>query len=166
MPAVQCPFPNCEYTTPDLDATIVAQLLATHSMTHSTAPAAKLEQVKRPTISVAGSSEDWQYFQSRWKEYVGATKVTGKDKVIQLLECCDETLRKDLTRTAGGSLAEKDETVVMAAIKKLAVREENTMVARVALHNMKQDRDEPVRGFEARIRGQAAVCKFVINCSN
>jgi hypothetical protein len=32
-----------------------------------------------------------------------------------------------------------------AAINKLAVREENTMVARVTLHNMRQDRDEPVR---------------------
>ena len=52
----------------------------------------------------------------------------------------------------------------MAAIKKLAVREENTMVARVALHNMRQDRDETVRSFGARIRGQASVCKFLIKC--
>ena len=52
----------------------------------------------------------------------------------------------------------------MAAIKKLAVREENTMVARVALHNMRQDRDETVRSFGARLRGQASVCKFLIKC--
>ena len=70
-----------------------------------------------------------------------ATNVTGKDKVIQLLECCDEQLCKDLTRNAGGSLTDKSATEVMEAIKKLAVREENTMVARAQLNNMDQDWD-------------------------
>ena len=36
------------------------------------------------------------------------------------------------------------------------------MVARVTLHNMRQDTDEPVRGFGARLRGQADVCKFLL----
>lgn len=45
-------------------------------------------------------------------------------------------------------------------MKALAVREENAMVARVTLHNMRQDRDEPVRAFGARLRGQASVCKY------
>ena len=73
-------------------------------------------------------------------------------------------LRKDLTRSAGGSLTGKTAEEVMAAIKKLAVRNENTMVARVKLHNMRQDRDEPVRSFCARLQGQASVCKYVITC--
>ena len=53
---------------------------------------------------------------------------------------------------------------VMASIKNLAVREENTMVARVQLHNVRQDRDETIRSFSARLRGQASVCKFLIKC--
>lgn len=66
-----------------------------------------------------------------------ATKVTpGEDNVVQLLECWDEQLRKDLTRNAGGSLTIKTVDEVMAAINKLAVREENTMVARVQLQNI------------------------------
>ena len=48
--------------------------------------------------------------------------------MIQLLECCDENLRKDITRNAGGSLANKTMDQVLEAIKKLAVREENAMV--------------------------------------
>ena len=71
---------------------------------------------------------------SRWKDYVKATKLTGTDRVTQLFECCDEQLRKDLTRTAGGTLTGKAEDDI-AAIRSLAVREENAMVARVALHN-------------------------------
>ena len=44
---------------------------------------------------------------------------------MQLLECCSEPLRKDLTRAAGGTLTNKTEAQVLAAIKTLAVREEN-----------------------------------------
>ena len=93
------------------------------------------------------------------------TKLTGTDKVIQLLECCDEQLQKDLTQTAGGTLTGKTETEVLEAIRNLAVREENAMVARETLHNMRQDRDESVLAFGAQLRGQAGVCKFITECT-
>ena len=115
------------------------------------------------TISAGGTSEEWTYFTSRWTDYKTATKVSGQDVVIQLLECCEESLRKDLTRNNGGSLTGKTEEAVLAAIKQLAVREENVMVSRV---NMHQDRDEPVRHFAACLRGQATVCKFITKCPN
>ena len=118
MPAVGCPIAGCDYTTEDLDPAIVAALITAHSAIHAPGHAAKVEKVKRPTIVAAGSSEEWAYFESRWSEYVDATKVTGRDKVVQLLECCDEPLRKDLTRSTGGGLSNKPIEVVMAAIKK------------------------------------------------
>lgn len=170
MPVVNCPIDECPYMTPDIDAILAAALITTHATIHSPATtntaAAKTEKVKRPTVSSAGTSEDWSYFKSRWGDYVRATKVTGTDRVVQLLECCDEQLRKDLTRTAGGTLTGKTEEEVLTAIKKLAVREENTMVARVTLHNMRQDRDEPICAFGTRLRGQAGVCKFIVKCTS
>ena len=36
------------------------------------------------------------------------------------------------------------------------------MVARVSLHNMRQDRDETVRSFGAGLQGQANICKFIV----
>ena len=108
MPAVPCPIPGCDYETADLDAAIVAALITAHSAFHTQGQTAKVEK-KRPTIDVAGSSEEWAYFTSRWTDYVEATKITGKDRVIQLLECCSEPLRKDLTRAAGGTLTNKTE---------------------------------------------------------
>ena len=38
------------------------------------------------------------------------------------------------------------------------------MVAQVQLHQMRQDRDEPIRHFGARIHGQAGICKFMMKC--
>ena len=90
--------------------------------------------------------------------------MSGKDVIIQLLECCDEPLRKDLTRSEGGSQTNKTADQVLDAIKQLAVREENAMVARVTLHNMTQDREEPIRSFCARVKGHAGVCKYNIDC--
>ena len=171
MPKVKCPYQNCDYETDDVSDAIVVSLLNIHAKSHAApdAPrqattAAKVEKVRCPTVTSAGTSEEWAYFITRWKEYATATKVTGNDRVIQLLECCDEPLQKDLTRAAGGSLTEKSEDQVLAAMKTVAVREENAMVARVALHDMRQERDETVRSFGARIRGQAGVCKFSVEC--
>ena len=48
----------------------------------------------------------------------------------------------------------------------LAVREENVMVARVKLHNMKQDRSESIHYFGTRFQGQAGVCRFTQQCTN
>lgn len=169
MPVVGCPFPDCQYETPDYGDAIVAALITAHSSSHaiphqSSTISSKVEKVKRPSISASGTSEEWSYFLTRWKEYVHATKIIGQEEVIQLLECCEESLRKDLTQSAGGSLLNNPVNEVLSAIKTLAVREENIMVARVTLHNMKQDRDETVRSFGARLRGQAGICKFIIEC--
>lgn len=109
--------------------------------------------MRRPDISSAGTTEDWLYFRTRWTDYVKATRLEGADLIVQLLECCDDQLRCDLTRNAGGTLTEKTEDEVFAAMKGLAVHEENTMVSRVALNNMRQDREEPVRAYGARLRG-------------
>ena len=148
-----------------MEPVIAAALITAHATSHGQAQAARAEKVKRPSISSAGTTEDWQYFKSRWSDYVKATKLEGTDRVLQLLECCDDQLRKDLTRNAGGTLAEMTEDDVFTAMRRLAVREENTMVARVTLQNMRQDRDEPIRAYGARLKGQASVCKYVQQCA-
>ena len=172
MLVVKRPIEGCKYETPDIDAVIAAALITTHATSHQMpsqpTQTVRVEKVKRPSISLAGTTKDWLYFKFRWGDYVKATKLEGTDRVIQLLECCDEQLRKDLTRNAGSTLTGITEDQVFKAIKTLAlaIREENTMVARVSLRNMRQDCDEPVRAFGARLRGQVSVCKFIQQCPN
>jgi hypothetical protein len=165
MPTIKCPIEGCEYETPDVEPVVAAALITVHATSHGPTQAARVEKVKRPSISSAGTTEDWQYFKSRWSDYMKATRLEGADRVLQLLECCDDQLRKDLTRNAGGTLTEMTEDQVFTAMRRLAVREENTMVARVTLHNMRQDRDEPIRAYGARLKGQASICKYVQECA-
>ena len=167
MALIPCPAAGCQVTfRDDLDATVLLSLIQIHERTaHPTdqnnpgAHNTKAEKVRRPMISSSGTTEEWQYFLTRWNEYKLATRLAGHDIVLQLLECADDSLRRDLIR-AYGSLANETEENALEAIKTLAVKPENILVARAQLHNMHQDRDESARSFCARLRGQAGVCNF------
>ena len=167
MPVTPCPFTGCTFATGDVDTAVVVEMLKIHGLTH-VAPqsAAKVEKVHRPSINAGTSAADWDYFEARWADYVEATNIAGRTRVVQLVECCGEELRRDLTRNVTGTLAGKSEQELLDSIRQLAVREESPMVARAELHSMIQGHDEAVRVFGARVRGQANVCKYTIKCKN
>ena len=169
--SIPCPAPDCTTEWPsNTDPEVLVRLIDLHSRTAHpiatpetapTAAGAKAEKVKRPVISSSGTSEEWSYFQQRWQEHKLATRLTGSDIIYQLLECCDEILRKDLSRSFS-DLTSSTEQTLLNNIKTLAIRQENVMVARMQLQQMRQDRDEAARSFAARIKGQAGVCQFDI----
>jgi len=174
MVQIDCPYPNCTYQASCESEQLASTLLQIHASgshnpavpaTTNSAPASSIPKLKRPVISAGGSSEEWSYFLIRWKDYIAATNITGASQILQLLECCDDELRRDVTRSAGGSLANQTEAEVLNTIKSLAIRVENPMVARTILSEMKQDHQEPIRSFSARVRGQASVCQFTAPCS-
>ena len=87
------------------------------------------------------------------------TKLSGTNRVIQLLEYCTNQLWRVLTQNAGGTLIGKMENEVLAAIKTLTVREENALVAIVTLH-------KSIHPYGARLQGQEGVCRFTQQCAN
>ena len=126
MPVTNCPQPECTYNTGDVTEALAGTLLTIHAAgqhpptavtTVSQSSQPKEDKAKRPTITRAGTTYDWTYFTTRWEEYKSATGITGAKIVMQLLECYEEDLRKDLTRTDGASLRTKPETEVLNAIK-------------------------------------------------
>ena len=169
MPQLKCPIDGCEWQSQQLGEAFVEALtivLQAHiSNAHAPNPHnyAKPEKLDRPTVAKGCTSEDWTYFTSLWASYKAATKLPTTDINVQLLACCDTDLRKDLHRT-DKELEQKDEDAILLTIASLAVRRENVMVSRLALHGMTQDREEGVRNFAARLRGQANECKFVVRC--
>ena len=165
--AVNCPIPDCTFAVAEgTDPAVTAALINGHMLTHSQTNRPKPTPVRRPEISAGGTTEGWQYFLTRWRTYSTAVRLTDADTRIQLLECLDPNLRRDVTRNAVGPtpIEEYTEVDLLAAIRALAVREENPKVARVALSRMVQDRGEPIRSFAARLRGQAEVCMFTLKC--
>ena len=168
MPQTPCTAPGCAVTfDTELNAQALTALIELHARTAhpTTAPATAehqhpaAEKVHRPTISAQGTTEDWLYFKNRWESYKAATRIDGADVVFQLLETCDDTIRRDLNRTYGTLIGET-EANVLSFIKTMAIRPENLMVARMNLQSIHQQRDEPVRSYTARLRGQASVCNY------
>ena len=112
--SVECPIEGCNYAATHADAAVVAALLSVHASVHVTVPRAlganaKIEKIKRLTVALAGTGEAWSYFVTRWGEYNTGTKLVGPDVVAQLLECCEEELRKYLTRAARPRRLENDQ---------------------------------------------------------
>ena len=66
---------------------LAATHLSGHLMNHKgqLKDRSKVEAVKRPTISAAGTTQDWLYFMSRWGDYVqGAGGREGHPTVRML----------------------------------------------------------------------------------
>ena len=159
MAPIKCPVTGCTQTFPEgLDPAVRVAMLDLHARANhadaaapqAPSPRIKAETVKRPVIKASGTEEEWQYFLQRWSIYKQATKLVGGDVIFQLLETCDESLRRDLTRAHGELVGEPEDTV-LGHIKRFAVRMENPMVARVQLQQLRQDRDKPMRSFAARL---------------
>ena len=163
MPNILCGYPNCPFSTGELPSAAAAAVLNSHTVYHAqqqtTSAPAKVEKVLRPTIDTICTTEDWSYFESRWSEYKSATQIAGHELIIQLLECCSPLLRRSLYNTCGTVLNDSEQNII-TAIRKLSVQEENTMVARVKLSNMRQDDAEKIPQFAARLKGQASTCKY------
>ncbi len=170
MPSLDCPIAECPWKSQDLAAEFASALTTAleghlrHAHPPNSDTVAKPEKLPRPTVSKGITSEEWGFFKSLWCTYKAATKLTSTDARIQLLACCDPELRRDLYRT-DNCIEDKAIDIIMNNIKSLCVRQENVMVSRLTLHNLRQDRDEGVRNFAARLRGQAEVCKFSVRCS-
>lgn len=167
MPSLACPVNGCEYQATNDDAACAAALLTAHTINHRTGvnpPAtnrAQPEKLTRPQIALSSSSEDWAYFIEKWTEYKVATGITGRDLTAQLTDCCENQLKRDLFCYAG-STSNKSESDILAAIKRLAVKKENLTISRMNLLLSKQDRDEPVCAFYARLKGLASMCNYVV----
>ena len=124
------------------------------SQTHS-----KAEGAKRPTISSGCTAEDWKYFNDIWTAYKTAAGLTGTKVTSQLLDCCHDSLRKTLFHNKG-NLTEQDEPTILEAIREIVVIQSNLAVSQKNLLEAKQDRDEPIRTFLARLRGLASMCQL------
>ena len=109
MPQIACPIEGCPYKTGDVEGVVAAPLRSRHTP--------RLTRLTLLTVPQPGSRKSsaprWSSaVQSKWgmgilylqmTDYAEASHVTGNDKVMQLLQCCEEQLRKDLTRNTGGS---------------------------------------------------------------
>ncbi|CAG2222539.1 unnamed protein product [Mytilus edulis] len=90
--------------------------------------------------------------------------ITDNVLPTALFYCCDTNLRTDIMRDLQGDVASMIETDLLKAIKRLAVKEESTLVQRIKLQRMTQSPGSNIRTFLASLRGQASLCQYIATC--
>ena len=81
-----------------------------------------------------------------------------------LFYCCDQDLRTDIMRDLRGDVGNMVEADLLAAIQRLAVKDESILVHRIKLSKMTQAPGTGIRTFLASLRGQAALCNYTAKC--
>jgi hypothetical protein len=125
-----------------------------------------LEKIPRPEIKGGASQEDFKFFTRKWNQYVrGSNEVDQVKLRDQLLHCPDEALKNAVNRALGDRVENITVADLLKEIETLAVVRQSNHVNTLALMTAKQERDEPVRQFAARLRGLAAVCDLTVTCT-
>ena len=175
---IPCEFDKCKWKSVLCDPATAAKFLDAHiKAKHSVveqkpvlsgaASKSRAERAKRPEIRSEETDEDWAYICKRWGQYKAQCELTGTEVVLQLLECCSEQLRRDHHRQHPGTDIDTiTETELLGQLKKLAVRQQNKMVARVKLSSLTQDKGEGVRRFAGRVRELANTGGYTVQCGD
>ena len=174
MPSLKCPITGCEYSTDDMESAQAIVFLQIHAMEHQVQnppPAAPVpqasgvtEKMRRPSVEPGITLERWKYFISRWSRYKKLSNIPVDTIPGHLLECCAEDLLLDLHRNYGNNLDTMSEDILLKEIEKLAVHGESQLISRLNLRSMCQDHNEDIRHYTARVKGQAALCNYSIEC--
>ena len=181
MVQVRCDHPGCGWASADRAvelAAVLAAELQNHTSTHAApaapaAPAAnpaaghnnrKPPPIERPKIQSGGTEEDWSMFQQKWEMFKTGSTIPDDQLNHQLYQCCVEALGEDLLRVCP-NVTGVAEDELLTAIKQLAIQPVAISVRRTELLNLTQDRGEPIRSFQAKVKGKALTCNYRIRCS-
>ena len=129
---------------------------------HSNTP--KLEKLPRTSFQLEMTQAEWAFKLSKWQAYIAQSLVSEVTKVQPLRPACDDDLLRRIYD--GGDLAGLNtEALLIAQIKKLAVRVVHKTLHRQNLWAMTQSPEESIRAFVSRLVGTAELCDLLITCS-
>ena len=105
---------------------------------------------------------DCNLFKLKWIMYRDSSNITDATAAYHLFDCADENLGDALLKTDPNIVA-KDETALLAAMKKIAVIPRAIGILRAELLDMKQERDESFRKFSSKVKGKAETCNYAVD---
>ena len=166
---LDCVVLECEWKTPTLKnedkmvELLTLHVATSHPVNHTGGNSkSKRDNVKRPVLNIDITEDEWSYWASNWKDYKKSTNVKPEDAVVELKECCDEVLRRELHRQhPNGFVNEED---IIPKLKNIAVKKRNRAVVRNEINDLVQDRGETIRRFSGRINSLANVAEYKTKC--
>ena len=127
----------------------------------------KAKRPDRPVINSGIDDREWALFLDTWSRYkqmIGATDAAIIR--MELRAACSPDVNKMLFEFVGPEvLNDCTEEELLAYIKSIAVKQVHHEVHQMNFHMMSQDEGEPITRFVARLKSQAFLCRFSVQCS-
>ena len=106
---LQCPLPDCRYTTGDNTEPVAITYLNAHMYAHQR-PSAQQQsapsnvprggpKLDRPTIETGVSMEEWIMFTRRWNILREGSQIAESNASHHLFQCADAALGDSLLKT-------------------------------------------------------------------
>ena len=127
----------------------------------------KPKRPDRPVIEGDLSDSEWSLFLDTWGRYKRMTGLVNTiDIRMELRAACCTEVNKLLFEFVGATTLEgASEEELLAYIKGIAVKGLHKEVHRVNFGKLKQSEGESITHYVARLKAQAALCEFSVNCS-
>ena len=111
------------------------------------------------------SQMDFSVFKKRWGIFCNSGG-NQPDEILrdQLFECAEDSLQKTLFANLGDRWDTISSADLLKEVEVVAVEKQSDMLNEVHLMEAKQDRNEPVRKYLARLRGLANICSLTVSC--
>ena len=173
---LDCLKTGCGYRTPEHcpDWNAMLQMLTIHTATeHGITPAAptaapmtntKLERLPRPSFDLDMSQAEWLFTVSQWQAYISQSVVGEEVKVQQLKAACEGRLLRRVY-DAGDFDTLTTEALLLAQMKRIAVRVVHKTLHLQNVWAMTQGAEETIRAFCSRLVGTAELCDLTVTCS-
>ena len=110
------------------------------------------------------SQSEWSFNEAQWSAYISQSIVREKVKVQQLQAACDQDLLRRVYDTGGLDTLNTEE-LLMAQLKKLALRVVHKTLHMQNMWSMSQSPEEPIRAFCSRLAGTAELSDYTMTYS-
>ena len=118
-------------------------------------------QVGPPTVAAVCDPDRWSAFARQWYMYKVGMFIAVSVLPTAQFYYCGPDLRTYIMCDLRGDVANMVKVDLPAAIKRMAVKDESTLVYLIKLSKMTQSPGTGIRSFVASLRGQVALCQYV-----
>ena len=136
---LRCERPGCAKQVEAENTATALELLKLHD-TQAHSLSNKPEKPRRPQLIMTGDAveaQDWDEFVFKYEHYKKLAGVTS-DSSSHLLECLSSEVYSILFSTYGREISTQTEAELVQNIKRLVVRQRNTMASIMAVLNITQ----------------------------
>lgn len=163
---LKCQVPGCSEETIDLEPELAIRMMELHN-TQVHSMSRKPDKPKRPELALTADTvedTDFEQFQFMFQEYKKLAGL-GKNSPSHLLECLSKEIYNILYSMYGPLMKDQTEENLLTNIKRLVVKQRNTMAQVMTVLKMTQESDQPVLSFIAQLKAAARLCEFKSKCA-